>query len=227
MTSGFYPGTSLDGVVITRPSCEAIRDGGAAGVPFLAGATKDEGTFLAPAYALNDQLVMAMVFGLAASTGRDDGTTYREYLDSTIGMANGLECLTRAWFDLFRASAVRVAATASLHGAGGWIYDFELETDHELGVTHGADVPFTFDWVSLGESMEFTHPASPEHRDLAKRWVATLVEFARTGSPNGNGLPDWPRYEPDDFRSLRFVRSPGIVDRSDGPMLDIYRVPAD
>ena len=100
-------------------------------------------------------------------------------------------------------------------------------TDHELGVTHGADVPFTFDWVSLGESMEFTHPASPEHRDLAKRWVATLVEFARTGSPNGHGLPDWPRYEPDDFRSLRFVHSPEVVDRSDGPMLDIYRVPTD
>ena len=219
---GFYAGTSLDGTVITRPSCEAIVDGGAA-VPVMAGATRDEGTFLAPHYAFDDGVVEAMVFGLAASIGRDDGEAYRAFLDETVGLAEPVACLERAWFDLFRASAVRVAATASAHGAGGWVYDFEVDTDHELGVTHFADVPFTFNWIREGHPREFVHPSTEANKALADAWSSTVIEFARSGSPVGRGLPDWPRFEAPAFRSLRVTHEPAVVSRSDGDLLDLYR----
>lgn len=223
--SGFYAGTSIDGVVITRPSCEAIVDGGAAAIPILTGTTKDEGTFLAPHYDLGDEVLLAILFGLSMSIGRDDGAAYRAWLDAEIGLADPLRCLERAWFDCFRASAVRVAATASLHGAGGWVYDFEVKTDHPLGVTHFADVPFTFNWVPDGPPREFTHPPTRTNVAVADAWSATLVEFAKTGLPSGRGLPEWPKYSPEDLQSMRVRHEPQVVENPDGDMISVYQVP--
>ncbi len=221
----FYAGPSLDGVVITRPACEAIKDGGAAGVAIMAGATRDEGTLLAPLFAVNDQAALGTLFGLSTSVGRDDGAAYREFLASHFEADALVEQLSRAWFDTFRASALRTALTASLHGAGGWVYNFEVETDHPLGVTHYADVPFTFNWIEEGHPRLFTHPASAINQQLAERWSRTVVAFAATGSPNGQGLPEWPRYETDRFACLRLRQQPEIVANPDGDdMLGLYRV---
>ena len=164
-----------------------------------------------------------MVAGVAASVGRDDGSAYMAFLDREIGLGNLLQCLERAWFDCFRASAVRAAATATEHGAGGWLYDFEVETDHELGVTHFADVPFTFNWVRDGHPREFVHPSTPENEEIAEMWSATVVEFVKHGDPNGHGLPEWPTYGPDDRSSLRVRRQSEVVQDVDADLLEIYR----
>ena len=60
----FYSGPSLDGSVVTRPTCEAIADGGAASIPLLPGTTRDEGTLLAPLFAVTDEAAAGMLFGL-------------------------------------------------------------------------------------------------------------------------------------------------------------------
>ena len=51
-----------------------------------------------------------------------------------------------------------------------------------------------------------------------------MVAFAATGSPNGQGLPDWPQYRPDGYECLRFSQAPEVVANPDGDMLDIYKV---
>ena len=224
-TSGIYVGPSLDGVVLTRPACEAIKDGGAAGIPFLSGTTRDEGSMLAEPFAATEEIGTLMVFALAASIGRDDGAAYRAFLDETVAGGTVVDKVDRAWFDTFRASALRVAATASEHGAGGWVYNFELETDHSLGIAHFADVPFTFNWMQEGNERLYVHPPTPENQELAVRWSGTIAEFARSGTPNGHGLPDWPRYQPDSFDTLNFAREPTIVANPDGDaMLSMYGV---
>ena len=223
-TAMFYSGPSLDGTVITRPSCEAISDGGAAGVPVLAGTTLDEGTLLAPYFVPTEEIGAAMLYGLAASVGRDDGAAYMAFLTKEFGEGQVLAKMTRAWFDTFRASALRVAQTAAQSGAGGWVYDFEVETDHPLGVSHFADVPFTFNWIEEGHPWLFTHPPTAVNQGLAERWSRTVVAFATTGTPNGQGLPDWPQYTSDSFRCLRLRQEPDVVDNPDGEMLAIYRV---
>ncbi|MEM9621213.1 MAG: carboxylesterase family protein, partial [Pseudomonadota bacterium] len=227
---GFFPGPSLDGCVITRPACEAIQDGGAAGIPILAGATRDEGTLLAPLFAVTEEVGRATIMGLATSVGRDDGAEYLEFLtdqmaSDDVEFDDVVAQMTRTWFDVFRASALRVAATASQHGAGGWVYNFEVPTDHPLGVTHYADVPFTFNWMEAGHPRLFVHPATDAHRELARLWSSTMVAFATRGSPNGQGLPQWPQYQPDSFSCLRVTAQPEIVDNPDGDdMLRLYKV---
>ena len=218
-----YFGPSLDGVVLTRPTCEAIQDGGASKVPILTGNTAEEGTLLAPAYVEFEHEAQATLFGLSASIGRDDGSRYAQFLNETAG-SDLLAHMTRAWFDTFRASAVRVASAATKHGAGGWVYNFDVATDDPLGVTHAADIPFIFDWTDEEKTIFLVHEPTAANRKLAEQWSRTLVAFARTGSPNGKGLPDWPQYGADDFKCMHVAHGSEIVANPDGDMLKIYKV---
>jgi para-nitrobenzyl esterase len=62
----------------------------------------------------------------------------------------------------------------------------------KYGPAHGTDISFVFD--NLGVRPGST-PA-PEDKEVAKLMNAYWVNFARTGDPNGKGLPEWPVYSP-------------------------------
>jgi para-nitrobenzyl esterase len=51
----------------------------------------------------------------------------------------------------------------------------------------------------------------PVVTDLAHRWSDTIITFARTGNPNGAGLPHWPRYSKDTRNTLLLDREAKIV----------------
>ena len=67
----------------------------------------------------------------------------------------------------------------------------------DVGATHGAEIPFTFNRFNGDDpgALVFYDRADPVVRDLSERWSDTIIAFARTGEPNGAGLPHWPRYD--------------------------------
>lgn len=223
--AAIYGGPCIDGEVIRCPACEAITQGLSSHVPVICGTVRDEGTLLAPLFAASDEMAQLTLAGLAAPIGRDMGEAYFGYLQNHFAEAGALEKLTRAWFDLFRSSALRVASTATQHGAGGWVYNFEVETDFELSVTHFADIPFAFDWIAEGNPLSFIHNDSARNRELSATWSKSMVAFAREGNPNGAGLPDWPRYGPEAYASMILKKSPVVVPNPDGEMRVLYKVP--
>jgi para-nitrobenzyl esterase len=72
------------------------------------------------------------------------------------------------------------------------------------GIGHGVEIPYVFDNLDLDK-----RAWTPEDRRMADRLAETWVSFARTGSPNGPGLPPWPAYDGADGTILRIGDAPG------------------
>jgi para-nitrobenzyl esterase len=60
------------------------------------------------------------------------------------------------------------------------------------GAGHGAEVSFVFN--TLNARWGATAEAAPDEKELARIMNTYWTNFAKTGNPNGVGLPVWPLY---------------------------------
>lgn len=197
----------MDGHVITRSIEDAILNRGADGVPLIAGSNKDEGTFFAA-------LMPPFLYGLmqpdiarSVNLGADP-TEYLERVEMAYPDDTKRERFIRVWTHLFRRPALIAAASATAAGPGGWVFRFdfpstEVVNEVEVGATHTIDIPFTFNsFADENVPVPLLDKDDPVVQELALNWSNTIIQFARTGNPNGAGLPEWPRYSTDDRRTL-------------------------
>ena len=99
-----------------------------------------------------------------------------------------------------QAAPARFAANAfTANGSSAYLYRFSyvataMRERMRNGTPHGGEIGFVFGTLGAGPG-----PAStPSAEDLAVSKLAQSywVNFARTGDPNGAGLPVWPRHDP-------------------------------
>jgi para-nitrobenzyl esterase len=60
------------------------------------------------------------------------------------------------------------------------------------GAGHASDIPFFFDT----QAIKYGAATTPRDNAMGAAISDYLVNFAKTGNPNGSALPQWPRYDP-------------------------------
>ena len=212
LASGIKVDASFDGVVVTRDTYQAIAERGKRGVPYIAGSTRDEGTIftaLSPEGTTFDPMIAvegtttwlgAKTFGLLRA-GADPGE-YVTALQDAYPDETDKTRYERVWTEMFRRAAILTSEAVTAAGSSGWLYRFDLPSSFmggTLGAPHGSEVAFTFNYYARPELMlnPWYDSNDPAVRQLAERWSNTVLNFARTGDPNGAGLPHWPPYSAD------------------------------
>ncbi len=126
------------------------------------------------------------------------------------GTAELRTLLTMAGTDRVQAEPARFTANAFVaKGAPAYIYRFSyipaaMREQWRNGVPHGAEIPYVFGTLGTGGFGPPGPPPTPQDQEVARMVNTYWANFAKTGDPNGSGLPLWSRYDPSKNEILEF-----------------------
>jgi len=118
------------------------------------------------------------------------------------------------------AGARKAAGAIADKGVPVYEYRFSYvaESVGQPGAQHATDIPFFFDTTAI----KYADKTTPRDVAMGKTISAYLANFAKTGDPNGSGLPAWPRYTRATDQIMDFSESGRAVAQKDpwGPEID-------
>jgi para-nitrobenzyl esterase len=188
-----YSGTILDGKLVVESAESAYKAGRQAHVPLIIGNNSAEigGPFV------NASGSKEELFSLFGELKDEAKAAY-----DPDGNKEFAEVVTRfntdkVWAEPARFTASSFAAT----GDPAYIFLFSyvpasMKERMKYGPGHGTDISFVFDNLGIGGFGPPPPPPTPEDKEVARMMNAYWVNFAKTGNPNGKGLPKWPVYKP-------------------------------
>ena len=190
-TVGFAP--DIDGVFLTQPVPETYAEGKQAHVPLLAGWNMDEGSFFA-ARGMTAVQWKAMADGLFKDRAAEflklyPGDTDEQALRSAIDFGG----------DSFIAFGTWKWIEAQCKTGDSPVFSYHFELAAPPSKFHPGSFAFHSDDIEYVFGTLATRPGSdwrPEDWKLSEEVMGYWTNFAKTGDPNGPGLPEWPKYCP-------------------------------
>lgn len=174
----------------------AMQGGRAAEVPLIAGINADELTALLPVVS-RPQTVAAYEELVRQTFPTIGAQVLQQY------PASAYPAPWYAYADLlddlqFACPTMAITRNHAAAGNPTWRYVYTHVFDGAAavyGAFHGADIAFVFGPLATATAAE---------SDLARQMQRQWTQFAASGDPNGNGLPNWPRRTAGDDVAIEF-----------------------
>ncbi len=214
-----FPTPVVDGYALPRQPAAAFDQGEFENVPTLIGENANEGRMFAPKP--QDATVSAYHAWAAKTFGERAPEFLKLYPATTNDEA--LAAMTAAYGDGEFGYAVRlIARDVSRRQPHTYSYVFTYAQSGQAPPTHSQELPFVFD--TLDQPTFIAHPpADASDRAMSQTMMAAWVRFAKTGDPNGPGLPAWPAYDADSDPYLDFGLPLKIGHAFHGPEIDLMQ----
>jgi para-nitrobenzyl esterase len=204
----YAEGPIIDGSVVRGAPGDILRAGGSARVPLIIGTT---GSDLSTWYPSSKDKLFEY-FGDDAARARavydPRGSVKKDDLVSVVGADRTMHEPAR-----FVARAMTSA------GNRAWLYRFSYVAESERakvkGAGHASELPFLFDTLDA----RYGADATARDRATARAFHLYVAHFARSGDPNGDGLPRWSHVDETDDPLLDFTLANGPVLKRD-PLRD-------
>ncbi|XOV88125.1 MAG: carboxylesterase/lipase family protein [Pseudomonadota bacterium] len=210
----------IDGWVLTEPQVDTFRRQEQAQVPLLAGSLSDEGVMLFPR---NDALTDAELDTYLVRTVGDHAAALKAVYAADHSSPGAIQHAIAT--DLFMAFGMRRWAEYSADaGNPTWLYfmdhvppAFHLympedpvlmlpDGPRSVGAYHSGDLAFVF-----GNTRRVGVGWTEQDHTLADMMVRYWTNFARSGNPNGEGLPAWPAFTSEQLETFRLNVEPAAT----------------
>jgi para-nitrobenzyl esterase len=87
----------------------------------------------------------------------------------------------------------------------------------EFGAFHTSEVPYVFQTID-----KIDRPWEPIDRTVADNVSTYWTNFAKTGDPNGAGLPPWPSHDASSHKTMQLGPRTGAMSAADGAKLEFF-----
>ena len=190
-----------------------IQDGRGAPVPVLLGTNLDEIRYWStieelPLESKPPELLHRQVAAIVGSRASALIDTYRRadssYGDAIIHLETDL---------LFRMTSIRMAEALS-ERQPTYMYLFTYRSTSSAAryeSAHAMELPFVFGLIDELDSIDFIG-RGPNRERLMQEMQQAWIHFARSGDPNHDGLPHWPRYDQKSRATMQFGLDSKVVD---------------
>jgi len=191
-----YPGPILDGKLVVETAQSAYEAGRQAKVPLMIGSNSAE----VPAGFVNANSKETL-FNLFGPMKDDAKAVYDPDGNTEFAKMLSLVNTDKVWAEPARFSARAMVAK----GAPAYIYLFSYVSPsmHQFmryGAGHASEIAYVFDNLrgrNGPDTIQMDH-------NVAKLMNSYWTNFAKTGNPNGGGLPNWPVYDPKKNELIEF-----------------------
>jgi para-nitrobenzyl esterase len=164
-------------------------------------------------------------FGMPFVDGKiaiDSATVYRKGAFAKVPTMIGATSADIGGRTGYMLTGARDTATAiAANGVPVYAYRFSYVAESvgpREGAGHATDIPFFFDTIDV----PYRGKTTPRDHGMSKAISSYVVNFVRTGDPNGHTLPLWPRYSRAADMIANFAADGTVVPQKDpwGPELD-------